>query len=332
VATIEETLAEIGTLPRVYPVLPSHLDLIRTIHAQVLQDRERLRGELELSIADRNGLRTALADAEAKILWCENRIRELEGGTPPSPTRKKPAILYELFDKPLDMGVYYIDKDGAAGTVSVANGECLFRWKATSDLTDMRAQMVMREHLGTTDGTPRRDPIGSERFYGFGIYLPPAYSFGDEWANRKCVTGQAHQGNQGGIVSPPFSFEMIKTSLDGEVMRGVLAVKGKETKTINIGKPPRTPTKILIHVKWSPGTDGFLKVYRDGVLTPFNHTGATCNPRTLNGETVQDLNPSIGCYNPSRKNGDFFVGYVREVAYTYWLIGNETNTLADMVA
>jgi len=331
VATIEETLAEIGTLPRVYPVLPSHLDLIRTIHAQVLQDRERLRGELELISTDRDRIRTALADAQAKILWCEVRIRELEGSTPP-PTKKKPAILDERFDAPLDMGIFYIDKDGAAGSVSVLNSQALFRWKATADLTDMRAQMVMREHPGTTDGTPRRDPIGSERFYGFGIYLPPTFRFDDVWANQKCVTGQIHQGNAGDIVSPPFSFEQIKTDASGEIMRGVLALKGKETKTINIGKPPRTESKILMHVLWTPDdSKGFLKVWRDKVLV-IDHKGATCNPRILNGETVQDLNPSIGNYNPGRKSGKFAVGYLRDVVYTYWIIGNETNVLADMVA
>jgi hypothetical protein len=322
--TIEEQLAAIAARAKSSVLLPDEITQLELLLAQRVAELVR-------------SCDTVKAALQAEINVLKARIAELEGGVtpppppPPPPTGTAPKILDERFDKPLNMDVFYIDKDGEAGTVSVANGQCLFRWKATSDLTDMRAQMVMRAIVGG-GGTPRRDPIGSERFYAFGIYLPPTYVFDSQWGNRKCVTGQIHQGNEGGIVSPPFSFEQIKTSADGEVMRGVLAVKGRETKTINIGRPPRSESKILIHVKWSPGSDGFLKVYRDGVLTPFNHSGPTCNPRILNGETVQDLNPSIGCYNPGRKSGDFTVGYVREVMFTYWQIGTVPgNTIADML-
>jgi len=287
----------------------------------------------------RTGLDAARSLHATEVTALKARIAVLEAQPvppppppPPPPTGTAPKILVENFNAGLDLQKFYLDKDGPAGSVTVSGGQARFSWKATSDLLDMRAQMGMRLTPGSTNETPRRDPIGSTRFYAFGIFLPPEYVFDAAWGNQKCVTGQIHQGNAGGIVSPPFSLEMIKTSADGEIMRGVLALKGLITKTIIIGKPPRVESKILIHVKWSAGPDGFLKVYRDGVLTAFNHTGPTCNPRTLNGETVDDLNHMLCNYNPGRKSGSFTVGYRRDVVFTCWNIGNETNTLADMEA
>ncbi len=315
------------------PTFEEHVDAIEAEHTAIMSERDAI-------TAERDVLVTNNAKLEQTIVTLQARIAELEA-PPPVPVQPPPqpqpvpptppAILSEAFDgSALNMSRFVLDKTPTDAVV-VSNGQCLLKWKASSDLTHMRGQIVMRAIPGSTNDTPRRDPIGSERFYAFGIYLPTAYSFSDQWANRKCVSGQFHQGNGGGIKSPPFSFEQIKTSADGEVMRGVLALYGKDTKTIIIGKPPRTETKIVVHVKWSAGADGFLRVYRDGVLTAFNHSGPTCNPRTLNGETVDDLNPMLSNYNPSRKDGDFVVGYERHVVFTYWKIGTEANVLSDFV-
>jgi hypothetical protein len=287
------------------------------------------------------------AEARAQTLAQENtilkaRIAELEaqpGPAPtpepeptpepaPTPTGKAPAILNENFDgTSLNTRIFVLDKTPPEAVI-VSGGQALLKWKATSDLLHMRAQVVMRATPGSTNDTARRDPIGSERYYAFGILLPPAFSFADQWANEKCVSGQFHQGNQGGIVNPPFSFEMIKTSLEGEIMRGVLSLEGRERKVFQLGRPPRSESKIIMHVKWSPGSDGFFRLWRDGVQK-MNHVGPTCNPRTLNGETTQDINPMLSNYNPGRKGGAFIVGYERHVVFTYWKIGNETNSLAD---
>jgi len=277
-------------------------------------------------------LKSEVAKKDLEIIILKKKIADMTDDPIPA---NIPAILDDKFDAPFEtfteggqthLKTYFFDKYLGAAKITQGNDEVRMEWKATSNLDDMRAEMGIREHPGESDDTARRDPVGSERFYAFGIYLPTdEFIFDSLWGNQKCVTGQMHQGNSGGIVSPPFSFEMIKTTLSGEVMRGVLAVLGQPTKTIIIGTPPRTPTNIVVHVKWSAGSDGFLKVYRDGVLTPFNHTGPTCNP------VSEGLNHKIGNYNPGRKSGKFSVGYKRVVCYTHWQIGTEANSLADFI-
>jgi hypothetical protein len=269
-----------------------------------------------------------------KALWASKeaallaRIAELEadgdgGDVDPPPPVNAPKILVELWDgTKLDTNIYFLDKTAPEFAV-VGGGNLTLTWKATSDLSNMRAQLVMKAVPGG-GGTARRDPIGSERWYGFGIFLPQdGYSFEDQWANEKCVTGQWHQGGENGIVNPPLSIEQIKTSADGEIMRLVLSLKDKERKVFQLGRPPRTAANMLFHIRWSAGGDGFIGVWRDGV-EKVSYQGATCN-----GVTTEGLNPMLSNYNPGRKGGAFVTGYKRVVVYTYWRIGDQTNVLGD---
>jgi hypothetical protein len=250
------------------------------------------------------------------------RILELEAAYPAPtfvPAPNKPKLLVERFDSTaLNTGVFYLDKT-PPDRVVVGGGRCLLKWQATSDPADMRAQIGIRFTPGSSNQTPRRDSIGSMRLYAWDVFYPPAFKTDDEFCKHKCVGPQWHQGSD--VSSPPLSIEQVS----GE-MRLHLSLQGQERKYWPLGPTPRTATKVLAHIKWSPGSDGFIKMWINGELK-VDHHGPSCNPASI----AQDINHLICLYSPGHKNGDYPIGYTREVSFGYWLIGDGSNKPEDMV-
>ena len=346
-----------------------HIDAAGTIHTATLAELAQARGQIQsltTELASTKGelvtTKADLAKAQAEILRLEARVRELEAElssststttsrtttrrtttlrtttvtAPPAPP-DRPHILDDRFlakvaGQAVDLKRYVPEKTPVDRLVFVGPRQLRFDWRPSADSTDMRANISMRHQYGG-GGTPRRDPVGSTRLYAFGILLPAEFKTDDLFAKEKCVTGQFHQG--GGvdgfsIKNPPVSVEQING-----IMRLVLSLPGVipgDRINFPLGPPPRSRSDLLFRIKWSPSSDGSIECWRDGTLAFPKYKGPTCWSMQKAG---QGLNPSIGTYNPGQGSLSFKTvpaGWGRPVVFTHWLIGDEANDLADMVA
>ncbi|GAB3440503.1 hypothetical protein GCM10027436_23920 [Actinophytocola sediminis] len=117
------------------------------------------------------------------------------------------------------------------------------------------------------------DVLGGERWYGFSIYLP------DSWVTDRAaeiVTQWHHNGSTG---SPPLSIE----TQDGNWQ---ISQNWENTaRDTRLGAYQRGRwTDWVVHVRWSSGSDGVLRIWKDGVPVPGfeNRTGRNSysDPRT----------------------------------------------------
>ncbi len=319
----------------------------------MVRNQESAIEDLNSEIAAKNA---TIISQRNTIETLEARIAELEDGGPteppttppdPPPAMKPPAINNDPYFAPLDMKRYFLDKTPPERVTFLSKNRVRFRWSpklatGVGDIPpekDMRAQMVIRAVYGG-GGTPRRDPVPSTRWYawGFGIEKPwPTHK-----ASEKCLCGQWHQGNAPGVKSPPASIEVINLSTDTDplpIIRLVMALPSLPDGRVwyKAGNLPAVGvlTRFLAHVKWHP-TDGFFKLWRDGdprIDAPLvHHVGPTCHSMLVANEGI---NPSQCNYNPGHENGAFANapdGWERSVLYGYQLIGDEENTVSDMVA
>jgi len=228
-----------------------------------------------------------------------------------------PAILLEDFTT-LDLSTKYYSDNCLDSQLTVANNELRCAWVSQGGKTgNRRAELAIRKVLGGGE-IPRRDPVGSTRWYSWSVKHGSNWNPNDAEKSHKCVVGQFHQTSGS---NPPISFEIMNN-----LMRLTLVTLTVPRRFYAMGAPPADWTRIVVNVKWSAGSDGFLQVWRDGVQL-INYTGGTCNP----GSVYDDgLNHKGWNYNPGAADGDFESGYVRDVYVKDWRIGDETNVLEDM--
>lgn len=292
------------------------------------EDATEVRLRLDSMVLTHKNLRLSSAELQRANEELAAQVLELKkqlaaGGSGGSAS-KPPAILVHDFSKPVPSSLFYLDKTRPADVI-VANGYTTLRWNPAEDL-DSRSELVMRQFPGTSDGTPRRDPVSSLRWYGWGLWLPEEDYKLDEFQDSKTLTGQWHQGNEGGIDNPPLSVEQRNGR-----MQLVLSLLGRERKYWPLGPIPRSSAGLLFRIRWDDD-DGAIDVWKDGAQLPIGYRGPTCNPLSI---AKMGLNHKIGNYNPGDGSGLFArapAGWERRVRYTgKWVIGDESNALADFL-
>ena len=170
------------------PTFEEHIDAIESQHTTLLVERDA-------ALAEKTKL-------EQTIVALTARIKELEApppATPPAPTTNTPKILNETFKNGVDWARYFSDSGGGPAAprerfAPTPEGLKVI-WIAGSPSGTKRSELGIRAVVGGGE-TPRRDPIGSERWYGLEFFLPDAYKLDDARADGKRVIWQCHQ--QGG--------------------------------------------------------------------------------------------------------------------------------------
>ena len=299
--TLDEKLAEMSTRPRVIPATPQDLEEIRTIHSEVQVTAAAL----------------VVENAALKL-----KIKELEEEQPqPTPPGNPPKILNERFINGVDWHRFFAeegdDANDRAKFTQTPDGLKVM-WMAGS--SSKRTELGIRVVPGG-GGTPRRDPIGSERWYGLEFMVPDAYKLDDGTADAKRVLWQCHQSGPG-ITNPPVSLE-----LRNGTFRLVRSVGDEREHHLNpTGDPPGIPCakgvwhKLVVHMLWH-ATAGYVECWLDTLHVP-KATRKTC---TASGD---GLNCKTGSYQPGHTS--FPSGYRLEHLIRRWSIGDESNTREDM--
>jgi len=243
---------------------------------------------------------------------------------PTTPTgTKPPAILNERFTNGVDWSRFYADSGGGPAApkerfVKTAEGLKII-YIANNPVGTKRTELGIRKDVGGGE-TPRRDPIGSERWYAIDFMIPDAYKLDDSMADNKRVLWQAHQSGPG-IVNPPLSLELRNGTL-----RLVRSVAGERDELLDPDSDPDGIVcvkgvwhKFLVHTLWHP-TSGWVECWLDGLHKP-KVNKKMC---TASGD---GLNCKIGSYQPGAAS--FPSGYRIEHLVRRWSIGDQTAKLED---
>lgn len=121
------------------------------------------------------------------------------------------------------------------------------------------------------------DPVGSERWYSWGYYLPETWEYG----KGDTVIAQIHSvpdKGESGWRNPPLAFFVTEGELrlvnaydsddiTSPLSRKPIAGLDFERRELTSWKAePETWTYLDLHVKWAADNTGFLELWKDGVL------------------------------------------------------------------
>jgi hypothetical protein len=146
-----------------------------------------------------------------------------------------------------------------------------------------RAEVYGRFPSGSATSTPPEewpDAVGSTRWYGFSVHVPPGFATSDEhW-----LTITQWKGMYGG--SPPLALE-----IDG----GEFELGGTKGRRPLGAIKPGTWTRFEFGVHWSPNPEkGWVQVFRDGKEILARERRATMD--TYDGDTVDPIYLKQGIY------------------------------------
>lgn len=298
--TLDEKLAEMSTRPRVIPATPADLEEIRGMHSEVLVENAALK---------------------VKVAELEEELEQ----PPTTPPGNPPKILNERFVNGVDWTRFYSNGETNPTSTNIEAPRHWFTrvpeglnitWIAGEVKNCRRAELGMRRDPGTE--TPRRDPVGSERWYMIELTIPESYVLDGPTADEKRNLWQCHQD---GSSNPPLAFE-----LRNGTFRLVRSIDGERTEILNPGavKPGIPCTKgvkhkLVVHTLWQPNGTGWVECWLDTLHKP-KVTGKNC----YTGDGVANF---FGSYQPgwaSFPNGHRLDHLIHRVA-----IGDHTNVRED---
>lgn len=209
--------------------------------------------ESRYDAASGDGVLTAWRAAQKPSLGAsgpvqEDRIRTVDPAAVPGTGRYRPtgrALRVEL--RP------YETSPGAR------NGDV---YNSSGQLAN-RAEVYARNPVGTWGGTAPvnwPDPVGSERWYTFDVYVPTDFATATD---TRWLTFAQWKGLYGG--SPPIALEIKR---DGFRLGGARTNTGFIPADGNLGKMTKGAwTRIVVGMKHSPDpATGWVEVWRDGAL------------------------------------------------------------------
>jgi len=317
-----------------------HMQAAIADHAALVAQQRALEiaNEQMMSLVD--GLRVQVSMVEAKNRLLEARITELEGGgdggdvdPPPTPTGNPPKILNDRLQV-FDRDRYFLDKTNEE-QVTHSPGKLGLSWAPKPAIMagkdGKRAQVIIKEVYGG-GGTPYRDPVGALRWYGLIFHADPSFPVTGTSSSSKCVPFQWHQGNgtpDFDIINPPVSAEIVNIGSDSNpesILRLCLSLPQLDPDRIykSMGAVPKVPTRFIFRTNWQSGSGGSIDCWRDGVKL-WAYNGPTCHSMD---DAELGLAPFFCSYNPGAPSGSA----KRTVFHGAILIGDETNTLADIEA
>ncbi len=292
------------------PTFEEHVDAIETEHNTVT--------------AERDAAVSAKVTLEQTVSTLEARIAELQKPVPATPTgTKPPAIIDERFKNGVDWSRFFSDAGGGPSAprdrfMPTPEGLKII-WLAGSPTGTKRTELGIRAVQGGDD-TPRRDPIGSERYYGMEFFIPEAYKL-DLFPDEKRVLWQCHQSGPG-INNPPLSLELRNGTL--RLVRSVGDVR-EHLLNPNATPYPGIPCaknvwhKLLVHTHWH-AVSGFVECWLDALHVP-KLVRNTCSAVT-DGMQVKE-----GSYQPGYAS--FTSGARLEHLLRRFSVGDHTNTPGD---
>lgn len=312
--------------------LDPYIDGIRAEYESVVQDSAEDAAALAVAQNERDMAVSANEALKAENAALKKRIEELEAQpppvTPPGDT-KLPVILNERFPDGVDWDKYFSDEGGGVSApparfVPTPEGLKVI-WIAGDPSGTRRSEIGIRDKLGRSsgaewwelEGAPRRDPVGSERWYAIEFKIPEEYKLADSTKDQKRVIWQAHQDGGG---NPPLSLEIRNGTF-----RLVRSVETRENIILPSATPyPGIPVqknvwhRLLLHVLWHP-TSGWIETWFDAIHVP-KVTRRTCF-------TGDGMNIKCGSYQPGYTA--FPSGYTLEHLIRWFAIGDATNKRED---
>ena len=174
----------------------------------------------------------------------------------------------------------------------------------------------------------KKDPIGSERWYSFSIYIPNDWWYDDNKVHLLQWHGTEDKAERGFGRNPPLTLIAYRSELRIRQLWSARRIQtGNENrKDIWRGKIEKGKwMHFVFHMKWSYEKDGFLEVWKDGrqIIDQQDH------PNCYNDAEGPYFN--LGIYWPSALDRSEYSSSARHtVYYDSFKVGDGRNRLSDM--
>ncbi len=181
---------------------------------------------------------------------------------------------------------------------------------------------------GRTSKIFKKDPIGSERWYAFAIYIPTSWWYDVNKVHLAQWHGTEDPGETGIGRNPNLTIIALGSELRIRQLWSTRRIQTANENRADIwrGKLERGKwMSFVFHMKWSYRSDGFLEVWKDGkkIIDQDNH------PNCYNDAEGPYFN--LGMYWPSAIKKYAYPRTAAHTAYYDFLrIGDGRNVLQDM--
>lgn len=174
----------------------------------------------------------------------------------------------------------------------------------------------------------KKDPIGSERWYAYSIYLPT-----DWWQDENKIHlvqwhGTEDAGETGIGRNPPLTLIALRSELRIRQLWSARRIQSANENRTDLwkGKLERGKwLRFVFHMKWSYKSDGFLEVWKDGkkIVDQRNH------PNCYNDAEGPYFN--LGLYWPAAIVKYAYSSTAQHTAYyDLFKVGDQRNVLKDL--
>ncbi len=181
---------------------------------------------------------------------------------------------------------------------------------------------------GRTSKIFRKDPIGSERWYAFSVYIPTSWMYDENKVHLLQWHGTEDPGETGIGRNPALTIIALKGELRIRQLWSARRIQTTNENRVDIWKGKLEKgvwMRWVFHMKWSYKSDGFLEIWKDGkkIIDQENH------PNCYNDAEGPYFN--LGVYWPGAISRSAYPSSAQHtVHYDTFRIGDSRNVLSDL--
>jgi hypothetical protein len=172
------------------------------------------------------------------------------------------------------------------------------------------------------------DPIGSERWYAFSVFVPTSWMYDVNKVHLVQWHGSEDPGETGFGRNPPLTIMIVKSQLVIRQLWSARRIQSTNENRADIWKGSLEKGKwiqFVFHMKWSYKSDGFLDVWKNGTRIINQRNRPNCYNDAI-GPYFK-----LGLYWPSATYPGEYARTDRHVAYyDSFRVGSRSNILSDM--